>query len=254
MTEPVTQDRFLECYRGGQGFLNHMAYLRLCKVFVILEALRRAGIDLDGKKVFDYAFGAGTFFRHCPASARLFGVELDSMTVREVGDALKLRGMEDFDLRPISLDHWREHPLLSEKFDLVVCSHVLEHMDDPADLLAALGGCLAPNGRVIAIVPVNEIRANPHHVQIANQAAVEGWATEAGLRISDYFECDRIGWALQPLLSSDQGITHFLARAASLAVGIPFATFGLGAWRHNDTAFRMLRVPASQACAVLRRD
>ncbi|MFZ4773875.1 MAG: class I SAM-dependent methyltransferase [Terrimicrobiaceae bacterium] len=250
----MTQDRFLECYRGGQGLLNHMAYLRLCKVFVTLEALRREDIDLDGKSVFDYAFGAGTFFRHCPASARLFGVELDSMTVREVGDALKLRGVEHFDLRPISLNRWREHPLLREKFDVVVCSHVLEHMDDPADLLAALGGCLAPNGRVIAIVPVNEIRANPHHVQIASQMALEKWAEAAGLRISDYFECDRIGWALQPLLSSEQGIAHFLARAASLSVGIPFATFGLGAWRCNDSALRILGVPASQACAVLGRD
>lgn len=234
--------------------MNHMAYLRLCKVFVILEALRRNRINLDGKRIFDYAFGAGTFFRYCPKSAHLSGVELDPLTVHEVSAALVATGYRKVDLQAISLESWREHPLLRQTFDVIICSHVLEHLECPSELLTVLGQCLSPEGILIAVVPINEIRANPHHVQVANRAAMENWAASAGLRLSDYFECDRIGWAMQPLLASNRGITHLLARATSLAVGLPFSLLGLTAWRWKDAALRVLGIPASQACAVLRRN
>ena len=231
-----------------------MAYLRLCKVFVILEAIRRKGITLDGKRVFDYAFGAGTFFRHCPKSAHLSGVELDSVTVDEVSAALVADDRQHFDLQAISPENWRSHPLLALKYDVVVCSHVLEHMENPTELLSALGECLAPQGTIIALVPVNEIRANPHHVQVARREKMGKWAASAGLHFSDYFECDRIGWPMQPLLASDKGTLHLLARITSLAVGVPFALLGLTAWRWKDASLGLLGVPASQACATLSRD
>jgi 2-polyprenyl-3-methyl-5-hydroxy-6-metoxy-1,4-benzoquinol methylase len=40
-----------------------------------------------------------------------------------------------------------------ERFDLVVASHVLEHVDDPRGVLASIRGWLKPSGQVIAVVP-----------------------------------------------------------------------------------------------------
>jgi 2-polyprenyl-3-methyl-5-hydroxy-6-metoxy-1,4-benzoquinol methylase len=41
----------------------------------------------------------------------------------------------------------------NERFDLVVASHVLEHVDDPRAILASIHGWLKPLGQVIAVVP-----------------------------------------------------------------------------------------------------
>jgi len=252
VNKPVTQDRFLECYRGGQGRWNHMAYLRLCKVFVILEAIRRNGHVLAGSRIFDYAFGAGTFFRHCPRTAQLFGVELDAATVGEVTLALQSDGFSQMDLDVIALDSWQKHRLLQSQYDLVVCSHVLEHLDEPSLLLSCLRRCLSEKGRIVAIVPINEIRQNPHHVQVVDRERIEAWASTAELKVEDYFECDSVGWIIQPLLASNKGVVHKLARLASLATGLPFAFLGLASWRLVNLMLRSVRIPASQACIVLK--
>lgn len=39
------------------------------------------------------------------------------------------------------------------RFDTVVMEHILEHVEDPAELLRRVGGWLAPGGRILAGVP-----------------------------------------------------------------------------------------------------
>jgi len=51
-----------------------------------------------------------------------------------------------------------------EQFNNVVSLETIEHVDDPEGLLAHLVALLAPNGRLIASVPVTpSVDGNPHH-------------------------------------------------------------------------------------------
>jgi hypothetical protein len=113
-----SQELFETCYRSRQGWLHHSSYMRMAKVMLALRALRRAGVGLEGQRVFDYGFGAGTFFRYCPRDAALFGVEQDPVVVEEVAGMLRGRGYGAVDLRAISIPEWREHPLLAERYDV----------------------------------------------------------------------------------------------------------------------------------------
>src|SRR5205823_2387109 len=103
----------MECYRGRQGWLNHAAYMRMAKVLLTLRLCREAGVTLENKDLLDYGFGAGTFFRYCPPSTRLFGVEMDLENVNAVRAMLRERGIEDADLQTIDIAHWESHPLLA---------------------------------------------------------------------------------------------------------------------------------------------
>ena len=80
----ASQKVFETVYRSCQSFLHHMAYMRMAKVLLTQQVLQKAGVSLNEKSVFDYGFGAGTFFRYCPRSTRLFGVEIDPVNVAEV--------------------------------------------------------------------------------------------------------------------------------------------------------------------------
>ncbi len=52
-------------------------------------------------------------------------------------------------------------------FDVVVCSEVIEHVDDPVALLAEVRRVLAPGGRAIVTTPIrfSEAPVDPMHVQ-----------------------------------------------------------------------------------------
>ena len=99
--------------------------MRMGKVLLGLRMLRLAGLPLENGEVFDYGFGAGTFYRYLPKTAEFFGVEQDPVVCQEVAVMLKERGFKHIDLQPIEIKHWKEHPLLQKRYDLFLCSHVL---------------------------------------------------------------------------------------------------------------------------------
>jgi SAM-dependent methyltransferase len=45
-------------------------------------------------------------------------------------------------------------------FDLIICNHVLEHVDHPETALAEFSRCLSPQGRLIAQTPYSPIMKN----------------------------------------------------------------------------------------------
>src|SRR5947208_9789119 len=100
------QETFLTCYRGTQTDLRHAAYMRMAKVLLIQFLLAKWNVSLDARRIFDFGFGAGTFFRYCPESGHLFGVELDAVCVREVTAMLHRRGYRNVELQPMEPADW----------------------------------------------------------------------------------------------------------------------------------------------------
>src|SRR5882724_9342013 len=123
----ASQQIFETVYRSRQSFLHHASYMRMAKVLLTQYVLNKDGISLKERTLFDYGFGAGTFFRYCPSSTQLFGVEIDPVNVAEVAQMLLSRGVKNARLEPIEVEHWEQHPLLQRKYQVVLCSHVLEH-------------------------------------------------------------------------------------------------------------------------------
>jgi 2-polyprenyl-3-methyl-5-hydroxy-6-metoxy-1,4-benzoquinol methylase len=249
----ASQEIFEQCYRGRQTALHHMAYMRVAKVLLTQQMLDRAQLSLEGKSVFDYGFGAGTFFRYCPSSAALSGVEMDAENVAEVAAMLNARGFAKVDLQTIALDTWRAHPLLKRRYDLIVCSHVLEHLDDPVALLSGLRDALSTEGRIVALVPINERSENPHHVQRVDRSVVKQWANAAALELDGYVEADPWIYWLQPLYATHERWKHLLAQLVSLGLGVPASLMGHRAWaRLSSLAAVLTRSRPTQAAFIFR--
>jgi SAM-dependent methyltransferase len=226
----TSQKVFETIYRGRQGALHHASYLRMCKVLFALRVLGRAGLSLGRAEVFDYGFGAGTFYRYCPKDSRLFGVEQDPVVCQEVAAMLGSRGYENVDLRPIEIELWEKHPLLQRQYDLFLCSHVLEHLPDPVDFLKTVRPCVKPDGVFLGLVPINERAENPHHLQKVDCAVVETWASDAGYEVICYEENDPFLYWAQPLYTVTSGWKHKLAQAMSLDLGLSATLFGERLW------------------------
>jgi 2-polyprenyl-3-methyl-5-hydroxy-6-metoxy-1,4-benzoquinol methylase len=250
----MSQEVFETVYRGRQSALHHAAYMRMCKVLLALRVLRRAHVDMEKIDIFDYGFGAGTFFRYCAESARLAGVEQDPVVCQEVKDMLAKRGFRDVELQPIEIEHWKEHPLLQKSYDVFLCSHVLEHLPDPVDFLKTVRPCVKGDGVFLGLVPINERAENPHHVQKVDRAVVERWAADAGYEVAYYEENDPFLYWAQPLFTADSGCKHKLAQAMSLDLGLSATLFGERLWFAWGKVFGKLTLSKpTQAAFVLRR-
>jgi len=248
------QSSFKECYRGRQSWLHHAAYLRMGKVQLALTLCQKARLSLSGKDILDYGFGAGTFYRYCPRDSRLFGVEMDAENIAAVRGMLEERGYPSVDLQRIEIERWAEHPLLARKYDVILCSHVLEHLPDPAMFLKRIGECLEPAGIFIGLVPLNERIMDPHHVQRLNEAKIRDLAETAGLRVTHYLEADPWLYWFQPLFTRDRGWVHQLAQAVSLGLGLPATLLGHRLWFALGRVYAALSMSKpTQAAFVLSK-
>jgi 2-polyprenyl-3-methyl-5-hydroxy-6-metoxy-1,4-benzoquinol methylase len=249
------QGDFMVCYRGRQSALHHAAYMRMAKVLLALRLCAQAGIGLAGQEIFDYGFGAGTFYRYCPRNSRLFGVEIDRENVVAVDTMLRQRGYREVDLQQIEIEHWAEHPLLARQYDVVLCSHVLEHLPDPVHFLRIIRGCVRETGAFVGLVPLNEREIDPHHVQVVTHAKVEQWAREAGLRVAHYVEADPWLYWFQPVFASNRGWRRMVAQALSLGIGLPATFLGSRSWFQLGKIFASLTASRpTQAAFILTRE
>jgi len=249
----ASQEIFKSVYRNRQTFLHHMAYMRMAKVLLALAVLEKAGVSLDRKAIFDYGFGAGTFFLYCPTSARIAGVELDPVNVTDVQQQLQQRGFSDVRLQTIVIEQWEQHPFLREQYDIFLCSHVLEHLADPAAFLGRIRNCIKSDGVFVGLVPLNERCANPHHVQTCDQAKIQGWLEQAGLKTRCYVESDPWLYWLQRLFTNETGLRHKLAQVISLMLGIPATLVGHHIWEILSRGYaRLTASKPTQAAFVAR--
>lgn len=230
MTSDISQKRFEKVYRGRQSIWHHASYMRMAKVLLGFWMLKRHGFHGGGKKIFDYGFGAGTFFRFFPKTAHLYGVEQDPQICLEVSASLQKSGFRHIHLKSIAVGEESRHPFLAETYDLIILSHVLEHLPDPADWLGRMRACLSSQGMILGLVPIHERAPNPHHLHSVDQAVVKRWADISGLRVLDYQEADPWLYWLQPLYTADDGWMHLLAKSASLALGLPATICGAKLW------------------------
>ncbi|MEZ5669623.1 MAG: class I SAM-dependent methyltransferase [Alphaproteobacteria bacterium] len=131
---------------GGADWGN----VRYGKAFRVADTMAALRATLDGRaprRILDVGSNRGAFLaaaRDAWPQAGLTAVEPDERVVADYA------GMDGLTLhqRPVE-----EVPLPAAGFDLIHCSHTLEHLADPFAVLAALARALAPGGVAYLEVP-----------------------------------------------------------------------------------------------------
>jgi 2-polyprenyl-3-methyl-5-hydroxy-6-metoxy-1,4-benzoquinol methylase len=155
---------------------------------LIRPYLEQASASFDAiPKVLDYGFGHGCFLLKLPRKCEAFGIEISENAVRNLGAANRLRGrkmhlylQEDFKTLTAGLT-----------FEFIICSHVLEHVPDDGEIVRLFSEKLAPNGKLLLNLPINEVWLDPKHVRSFTQVSITDLLEAHGLRVEKTWICDR---------------------------------------------------------------
>ena len=140
---------YAESYRG-QGAIGHIERPR-----TVRQASQTTFIEgnlqkqsLSPKSVLDIGAGHGQLLLNLAEiypNAKLYATEVDNACCKELAS----RGIET---KQVILDDLENAPF-DTKFDLIVCSHVLEHARNPKKFLMHISEMLAPGGSAMIEVP-----------------------------------------------------------------------------------------------------
>ena len=226
------QDKFYTVYRDRQSWLHHLAYMRTGKIKAGELLLRRNALRLADLSVFEFGFGAGTMLRRCATSCRIAGLELDEENAVAVRDMLRRRGHDTSGIATCSIEGWVFHSLLdyARKYDVIILSHVLEHMADPVGMLRRLKLNLSAGGRMLVIVPLNEIKVDEDHKWRCDFDMVSNWISDAGLDATDSAEVDHWMYWIGPIAQSKTRAGRLVWQSISVVLGLAQSVFSPDRW------------------------
>jgi SAM-dependent methyltransferase len=172
-------------------------YDPISKRNIAQDLLRKTGAWPLGKRVLDIGFGFGLILFSLDRSNRITGVELASSAVEFARGRAKRFGFREFEF--VQYAGAGLLPLRDRSYDLVICSHVLEHVPDDRFLLREIGRLLAPGGKAFLNVPINEEHfADPNHVRKYTTEGFRQLLREEGFALRSECEADRLwdcfGW------------------------------------------------------------
>lgn len=123
--------------------------------FIIREVEKiLSEIKKDNVKILDYGCGVGTLaFYLASTKNNITGIDISPMSIKLCNRSAREMGLGERIRFIINTDFWRKLKNINNKFDLVICSEVIEHVRNDTKLLEKLSGVLNKKGYVLLTVP-----------------------------------------------------------------------------------------------------
>ena len=177
-----------------------------------------------GSHVLEIGSGTGLMTKFLAGRTRVTATDIDQDYVQLLGRTFA--GHPNVDVRHLDLATLDRDGIPRETYDTVVCSNVLEHIEDDRSALSAIRQVLVPGGRVVLIIPAvkalyGEIDRAIHHYRRYSRAEIEEKLATAGLQVEhlSYFNMLGVpGWWLNAVLLRRTAVPGIQAKMNDLLV------------------------------------
>ncbi len=181
---------------------------------VLRQALRaHYAFNTPQQKVFEFGFGHGHALFSFPPPAAIYGVELSDLALTAAAERARKLGYREYTFKKARTEDSVLIDFPANEFDVVLCSHTIEHVADDEGLLAELYRVTRPGGRVFLLAPLDvhstsevlsrDLRRNPDfpersfHVWQYNLRTLEHLMHKAGFYIIQAVALDAVwDWRL----------------------------------------------------------
>jgi ubiquinone/menaquinone biosynthesis C-methylase UbiE len=220
--------------------------------YAVRDMLERLGVRLHERTILDIGFGSGDLLFLAERSCRICGVEVSQSAIHAARAIAERSGYRDHDFRDASEDGTLPYP--GGFFDVVICSHVLEHVPDDRVTLAEIRRVLRPSGHALLFVPIEPEGFDPKHRRLygigsladrVRAAGLEPVRVEAQMRWAwplRFLEIPTLHDAKSQLARLCDGLQHLLALPLPMALAARL-----------DRMLERVGVPGTQALVVAVR-
>jgi 2-polyprenyl-3-methyl-5-hydroxy-6-metoxy-1,4-benzoquinol methylase len=192
----VNRDYYDGLYRQGNPLMHliraHISFDQRSKsrsnYTVIGPVIAQMIKEQEKVKVLDYGSGWGAFLLNLPRDPIIdsYCFDISDHAIEGLKRAMNILGRT---VEEVSIDD--KGNITPNNFDLIVCSHVLEHVESDQNLLSQLVQALRPGGYLLVNVPINEVWDDPKHVRTYDLSRLKNVLRNAELRISDQLKSDK---------------------------------------------------------------
>lgn len=145
------------------------------------------GGDNNNIKILDYGFGHGAFLLKMPKDALLYGCEI---SVEAINNMQKIGALLNRNITLCLIDEYADK-FKNLKFDLICCSHVLEHVENDILLVEQLCEKIKKGGKLLINLPINEVWNDPKHVKKYSKNSAIKLLNNHGLQIEKVVEANK---------------------------------------------------------------
>ncbi len=152
---PTSQtERYAKFYDGWGSLRSLVRFDIRYRCRRLRDFLREAGLDECRLSTLEMGFGGGDLLRSLPKSWAITGAEISASAVEQVRADERFAHFRSAEFVPMIEDDPESLP--RGPFDVVVSSHVLEHVASDDETLRAVGRRLVPGGLLLLFVPIEE--------------------------------------------------------------------------------------------------
>jgi len=157
-------------YSSFRRLKSLFAYAGRYRLLLAEEAFRRHNIPFERLKVFELGFGLGELLLRFDSTCSLHGCELSEDAIDALKRDPRLTDYRETRFVLSAPDGSPRFPSLG--YDMVIASHVLEHVPDDHAALSELAVHTKVGGWGLLFLPLERPRHNPDHARIYTAAGV----------------------------------------------------------------------------------
>ena len=171
---------FYDTYYDKPDWWFRFRYDTQVKLKTIFYLCKKAGIPLKNQSVCELGFGNGNVLFKFDTSCRLFGIEIAETALAKARKTAAERNYKEFAF--YGLNETGIFPFDDASMNIVIASHVIEHVTDEERLIHEIRRVLRPGGKAIILIPINERYNDPKHVREYTSNSCKSTFEEKGFR------------------------------------------------------------------------
>lgn len=178
--------------------------------------------DLNGRKntlsLLDFGSGWGTFLQKMPRRFKLYCFDLSEDAMQQVCKSLGYLGFK------VSAAKVQDGKIIEpHNINIIVCSHVLEHVNSDEKILQTFYSALQTDGILLVNVPINEVWDDPKHLRSYTRNSIRQLLEASGFTVIIESEEDKwTGFLLEKEIGSAEvtPIAKFIIRITRLILAL----------------------------------
>jgi SAM-dependent methyltransferase len=187
--DPAHQRRtYARRYAHLRALHDLLRYDARYRLLLLEEAFRAHDIPFERQRVYELGFGTGSLLLRFDATSTLHGGEISESAVHALRQDPRVSEYRDARFGLCADDG--TPPFFREDYDVVIASHVLEHVPDDLAMLRMLASHTKRGGYGVFFLPLERPRHNPDHARTYTKAGFCRLIADAGyepLHVSENF-------------------------------------------------------------------